>query len=113
MEQKIQLIVFDWAGTTVDYGSCAPTEVFNQVFISAGIHLTREEINRPMGLEKKAHIRELLSGENGSKQWQQIYGRMWTEEDVENLFQKFEETLYEVVAGYSKPIEALQRLCRH
>ncbi len=105
MEQKIQLIVFDWAGTTVDYGSCAPTEVFNQVFISAGIHLTREEINRPMGLEKKAHIRELLSGENGSKQWQQIYGRMWTEEDVENLFQKFEKTLYEVVASYSRPIE--------
>lgn len=67
--------------------------------------MTREEINRPMGLEKKAHIRELLSGENGSKQWQQIYGRMWTEEDVENLFQKFEKTLYEVVAGYSKPIE--------
>ena len=71
----IQMVVFDWAGTTVDYGSSAPSVVFDRVFTEAGLHLTREEINRPMGLEKKAHIRQLLSSENGSTQWQQAYGR--------------------------------------
>lgn len=50
----IQLLVFDWAGTTVDYGSSAPETVFERVFESAGIHLTRDEINRPMGMEKKS-----------------------------------------------------------
>ena len=39
---RIQMIVFDWAGTTVDYGSSAPSEVFDRVFSQAGIHLTRE-----------------------------------------------------------------------
>lgn len=101
---KVQLIVFDWAGTTVDYASSAPGTVFDRIFTLAGIHLTREEINGPMGMEKKAHIRELLSCESGNRQWQQTYGRPWNEDDVENLYEQFEETLYQVVAEYSSPI---------
>ena len=50
----IQMVVFDWAGTTVDYGSSAPSVVFDRVFTEAGLHLTREEINRPMGLRKES-----------------------------------------------------------
>ena len=84
---RIQMIVFDWAGTTVDYGSSAPSEVFDRVFSQAGIHLTREEINRPMGMEKKAHIRELLSTPSGTEQWKARYGTTWTEEDVQKLLQ--------------------------
>ena len=86
---RIQMIVFDWAGTTVDYGSSAPSEVFDRVFSQAGIHLTREEINRPMGMEKKAHIRELLSTPSGTEQWKAWYGTTWTEEDVQKLYQTF------------------------
>ena len=31
-EKKIKMVVFDWAGTTVDYGSSAPAEVFAEIF---------------------------------------------------------------------------------
>ena len=93
----IGLVVFDWAGTTVDYGSSAPSEVFGRVFTNAGLHLTREEINRPMGMEKKAHIRELLASESGNRQWLEVYGAPWTEADVERLYQEFEDTLRQVV----------------
>ena len=102
--QKIQMIVFDWAGTTVDYASSAPSAVFDKIFTAAGISLTKEEINRPMGMEKKAHIRELLSCDSGNRQWLQIYGKPWTDEDVEALYHRFEETLYQLVAEYSSPI---------
>ena len=51
----IQMIVFDWAGTTTDYGGVAPSVVFDRVFQEEGICLTKEEINAPMGMEKKAH----------------------------------------------------------
>ncbi len=104
---KIELVVFDWAGTTVDYGSSAPSEVFDRVFSAAGLHLTKEEINRPMGLEKKAHIRELLSCESGRNQWQGQYGRPWYEEDVDALYRKFEDTLHQVVAERSDPMEGV------
>ncbi|HJC67183.1 MAG TPA: phosphonoacetaldehyde hydrolase [Candidatus Enterocloster excrementigallinarum] len=102
--KKIGMLVFDWAGTTVDYGSSAPAEVFRRVFTAEGIHLTREEINKPMGLEKKAHIRALLGCESGSSQWKTLHGADWTGEDVERLYQAFEAELFQVVAEYSAPI---------
>ena len=40
----IQMIVFDWAGTTTDYGGVAPSVVFDRVFQEEGICLTKEEI---------------------------------------------------------------------
>ena len=102
---RIQMVVFDWAGTTVDYGSAAPGRVFEKVFKEAGITLTREEINGPMGMEKKDHIRALLSLPRTGRQWKQACGRDWTEEDVETLYQRFEKTLFEIVGEYSVPID--------
>lgn len=106
-EKKIEMVVFDWAGTTVDYGSAAPMEVFKRVFKNAGISLSRDEINGPMGMEKKAHIRALLSLENATLQWKKHYNRDWNEQDVEELYNKFEEVLYEVVADYSTAIDGV------
>jgi len=100
----IQMIVFDWAGTTTDYGGVAPSVVFDRVFQEEGICLTKEEINAPMGMEKKAHIRALLSSLSGGRQWKERYGTSWTEEDVERLYEKFEGILYQMVAEYSVPI---------
>ena len=60
-QKKIELAVFDWAGTTVDYGSSAPAVVFERTFAQEGIHFTRQEINAFMGMEKKGHIRSLQS----------------------------------------------------
>ena len=57
-----------------------------------------------MGMEKKAHIRELLTSESGSRQWLEAYGCPWTEADVERLYQEFEDTLRQVVAEHSTPI---------
>lgn len=104
MGKTIQMVVFDWAGTTVDYGSSAPAEVFNRVFRAGGMCFSEEEINRPMGMEKKAHIREMLSSKTGTEQWEKIHGRAWTDADVEHLYQTFEGELFQVVTAYSTPI---------
>ena len=34
MNNKIEAVIFDWAGTTVDYGCFAPVEVFIKVFLT-------------------------------------------------------------------------------
>lgn len=108
-EKNVAMVVFDWAGTTVDYASSAPSHVFRDVFNQAGIYLTDEEINRPMGLEKKTHIRTLLESESGNRQWQEKKGKAWTEEDVNALYEQFEAELDRVVASYSQPIEGVVR----
>lgn len=57
-----------------------------------------------MGMEKKAHIREMLSSKTGTEQWEKIHGRAWTDADVEHLYQTFEGELFQVVTAYSTPI---------
>lgn len=104
---EIKMVVFDWAGTTVDYGSMAPHTVFDRVFSAHGILLTPEEIDGPMGMEKKAHIRNLLSTDSGTAQFRQVNKRTWNEEDVEQYYQEFETTLADVVADFSTPIDGV------
>ena len=103
----VEMVVFDWAGTTVDYASSAPAEVFERVFKAAGVELTLKEINGPMGMEKKAHIRALLSLERAQEQWKRKYERSWNEDDVERLYESFEDNLEAIVESRSIPIEGV------
>lgn len=107
MNGKIEMVVFDWAGTTVDYASEAPAAVFSKVFSDEGIHFTRQEINKPMGMEKRDHIRVLLETDKGTQTWKQVHGASWNEEDVNAIYTKFEAVLADVVAAYSKPIDGV------
>ena len=57
--KKIEGIIFDWAGTAVDFGCFAPVNVFIEIFKQAGIDVTMEEVRKPMGKLKIDHIREM------------------------------------------------------
>lgn len=59
-KQQIKMVIFDWAGTTTDFGSQAPVDVFDRTFRQKGLVFTKAEINAPMGMEKKAHIKTML-----------------------------------------------------
>ncbi|MFM9061925.1 MAG: hypothetical protein ACKOOI_02645, partial [Pirellula sp.] len=50
--RDIRGLVLDWAGTTIDYGSQAPVEVFRAVFQKIGIEVTEAEARGPMGQAK-------------------------------------------------------------
>ncbi|MDN3016233.1 phosphonoacetaldehyde hydrolase [Paenibacillus sp. BSR1-1] len=101
---KIEGVIFDWAGTTVDFGCFAPIHVFVDIFKDAGIYVTMEEARAPMGMLKIDHIRAMLSMSRISKLWEAKYGRPFNEQDVENLYQKFEPALLASLADYTDPI---------
>lgn len=107
MEKKIRLAVFDWAGTTVDYGCIAPLAVFEKIFENKNIHLTKEEILKPMGMGKRDHIETLLSTENATAQWKEQYGCDWTQEDVDEMFSQFNTELLNVLSEYCTPIDGV------
>jgi len=54
------LIIFDWAGTLVDFGCCAPLTAFHRAFENAGLPISDEIARRPMGAHKRDHVREIL-----------------------------------------------------
>lgn len=57
---SIRLVLFDWAGTTVDFEFCAPTRAFQQRFASRGIELSAAVARGPMGTNKRDHSTQLL-----------------------------------------------------
>lgn len=54
--KKIEAVVFDWAGTMIDYGCFAPLEAFLEVFKRHEVEITIEEAREPMGMLKIEHI---------------------------------------------------------
>lgn len=115
-DHPIRLVIFDWAGTTVDYGSFAPVAAFMQAFQANGVSITPEETRGPMGLHKRDHIRALFQLETVASQWQQAHGRGWTEQDVEAIYESFmpiqiqkAQELSTLIPGVRECFEALKQ----
>lgn len=100
---KPQLIIFDWAGTTVDYGCFAPVNAFALAFQKFGVNPTVEEIRAPMGMLKRDHIRTMLAMPAIRRQWEEQQSAAPDEAAVEKLYGVFEASLLESLAQYAAP----------
>jgi phosphonoacetaldehyde hydrolase len=86
---SIRGVVFDWAGTIVDFGSLAPMGAFVRLFANHGIHISIAQARVPMGLPKLAHIEALGAMPEIAAQWQQVKGHSFTEQDAAALLEEF------------------------
>ena len=115
--KKIKAVIFDWAGTTVDYGCMAPVQEFVEVFKQYGIEPTMQEVREPMGMLKIDHIRTMLKMERISGLWKEKYGKEPGEEEAQALYKIFEEKLLSILHLYSDPkpgvVEVVNRLRRN
>lgn len=100
---RFDAVIFDWAGTTVDYGCFAPVQAFVEVFRHFGVEPTMEEVRKPMGLLKIEHIRTMLQMPRIKACWSERHGKEPTEEDVEKLFGLFEEKLLSILNRFAEP----------
>ena len=86
MREAVRAVVFDWAGTTVDYGCMAPVEAFTGALAAHGVDVGEDDVRRPMGRPKRDHLVTLLSLPAVASQWVERYGRAPSHEDVEALY---------------------------
>ena len=101
---KIKTIIFDWAGTTVDFGCFAPVDAFMSAFNAYGINPTADETRAPMGLAKRTHVAMMLAGERLAAEWEAKYGKPHTEADIDAVYEKFEPALFNVLKNYANPL---------
>ncbi|WP_461538405.1 phosphonoacetaldehyde hydrolase [Spongorhabdus nitratireducens] len=85
----VQAVIFDWAGTVVDYGSLAPINAFCLLFERNKVAITQAEARVPMGTEKREHICQLLAMPRIRKAWIEVYGSEASEADIDRLYQEF------------------------
>jgi len=111
---QLEAVIFDWAGTLVDFGSFAPTQVFVEAFAQFGVTMSLEQARGPMGLGKWDHIRTLCDAPEIAQQYEQRFGHLPTDDDVTAIYERFLPMQRDKVAQYSAPIPGavavLQRL---
>lgn len=101
----LQAVIFDWAGTLVDFGSLAPTQIFVEAFATFGINITLEQARGPMGLSKWDHIHQLLQEPSIGAQWNSMFGRAPSDADVDAIYARFMPMQIAKVGEFSAPID--------
>jgi phosphonoacetaldehyde hydrolase len=69
LTQFVDLVIFDWAGTMVDFGCRAPVIALLEAFGRHGVALTEEEARRDMGKPKVDHVCALLNDARVAEAW--------------------------------------------
>jgi phosphonoacetaldehyde hydrolase len=104
---RLQLVIFDLAGTTVDFGSLAPLAAFERAFAERGVKVSHDEIRPFMGLHKRDHIRYMLQVDAIAERWRGVHRQDWTESDLEAIYQSFIPLQLKILPDYGAVVPGL------
>lgn len=83
---KIKAVVFDWAGTMVDFGCLAPVEALIEALAAEGVAISAADARRDMGRAKRDHVQALLAHPSVAQAWVAAKGQPASDADVERIF---------------------------
>ena len=101
---NIKLIVFDWAGTLIDFGCRAPLGAFVDAFAAAGLPISEEVARKPMGAHKRDHAREILHEPDIAARVRRDLHREPDESLVNEIYGDFTARLLKVLPAHTAPI---------
>lgn len=104
MSGMLKAVVFDWAGTVVDFGSRAPMGVFVNAYAEFGVDITVAEARGPMGLAKREHIAALMRLPRIRAAWAARHGHAPGEADIDRVYEVFVPMNVAVAADFSEMI---------
>ncbi|HEX4504718.1 MAG TPA: phosphonoacetaldehyde hydrolase, partial [Alphaproteobacteria bacterium] len=98
MSYPIKAVIFDWAGTMVDFGSLAPVEAMIDAFAVHGVAVSEAEVRSPMGKAKRAHIGAMLSDPAVAARWTAAKGAPPAAADGDMIHETLEPMIAEAAA---------------
>jgi len=111
----LKLVVFDWAGTVVDFGSRAPVVAFVRALENEDVKLDEADARAGMGLAKLDHVRNLLQQPAVQLRWQEAHGRPPNEDDAQRIYHGLEPLMLEaaseaaeLIPGVAETVAALR-----
>lgn len=84
----LQAVIFDWAGTVLDYGSRAPVLAVMKAFERCDVPISLAQARAPMGKAKREHIQAILQMPEVAECWQQVHGSPG-DAAVDRVFEQF------------------------
>jgi phosphonoacetaldehyde hydrolase len=86
---SVLAVIFDWAGTVIDFGCMAPVVAFRGAFAEVGLEISEAEARGPMGAAKREHLVQILAMPEVQARWQAWFGEASTEASVDDLYARF------------------------
>lgn len=88
LKEHFDLVIFDWAGTMVDFGCMAPVKALIAAFHENGVDIDEAVARRDMGKAKVDHVRSLLSYPPVAAAWEAAHGCSADERDLTALMER-------------------------
>src|SRR5580658_8250713 len=85
IKDRFDMVIFDWAGTMVDFGCEAPVRALIEAFAAEGVAIDAAAARRDMGKAKLDHVQALLAQAPVAAAWRSRHGRGADARDVEVL----------------------------
>lgn len=101
MSFPVKAVIFDWAGTMIDFGCMAPVHALQAVFEAEGVAITDTEARADMGRAKLDHLKGLLSDPGVAARWRNAKGFDVDDTDIERLYQALQPAMREAAARAS------------
>jgi phosphonoacetaldehyde hydrolase len=95
------LVIFDWAGTMVDFGCRAPVAALIAAFAKRGLDLDEPTVRADMGKAKADHVRALLARPEVAAAWTRVQGAASAEGDVASLMADLEPLMRDAAGAAS------------
>src|SRR5277367_6177157 len=85
LKSRFDLVIFDWAGTMVDFGCEAPVMALIEAFGDEGVVIDAATARRDMGKAKIDHVRALLEEPSVAAGWRASHLRVADADAVDAL----------------------------
>ena len=110
---RLAAIIFDWAGTMVDFGSCAPVIAMREAFAAEGVSVTDADIRAGMGLAKRDHVISVFARPQAATSWRDAHGSIANDADVERIFVSLEPLMQKAGVARAELIPGAAEVATH
>jgi phosphonoacetaldehyde hydrolase len=87
---EIVAVVFDWAGTMIDFGCLAPVKALQSAFAAEGVAVTEAQTRKDMGRAKRDHVAALLGDADVREAWSARHGAPPATTDIDRIYAALE-----------------------
>lgn len=112
MSNLIKAVIFDWAGTMIDFGSCAPVEAMIAAFAQVGIPISPAQVRHDMGRAKRDHVEAILLSPEVVVTWQSVHRTHPTTADGDRIYAALEPLMAECAGRYTTLIPGAADLAK-
>jgi len=113
MSYPIKAVIFDWAGTMIDFGSMAPVRAMIDAFALHRVAVSEAEVRAHMGRAKRDHIGAIMSDPAVAARWVAAKGAPPSAADGDMVHESLEPLIAAAAARLADLIPGAAEIVAH